>query len=152
MNKKTKIIIALLIVSNLILIGFLYFGKPKNNHSKPPMKMIIERLDFDEPQKAEFAKLIEVHRNDIENTHKRITKAKNNIYKDLKSETPSLNDSLIQVIATEVKQIEGLHFNHFKDIKNICNDKQKEEFNKLADELGTVFQPNKRPKNKRHDK
>lgn len=147
MNKNTKIIIALLLVSNLILIGFLYFGKPKNNHGKPPMKMIIKRLDFNKSQKEEFKKLIEIHRDNIQSTHRRITKTKNEVYKGLKTESPMLNDSLLQVITKGVKEIEVLHFNHFKDIKNLCNETQKVEFNNLADELGTVFQPNKRPKN-----
>lgn len=152
MNKTIKIIIALLLVSNLMLIAFLYLGKPKNNHGNPPMEMIIEQLDFDKTQKDEFKKLMDSHRNEIQTIHKKITSIKNEIYRELKNDNPMLNDSLLKKFVSGVKEIETLHFNHFLDIKNLSSNSQKEKFNEMADELGTIFQPSKGPKNKRHDK
>lgn len=149
MNKISKIIIALLILSNAIAIGFLFLGKKNHMPAMNPMKVIIEKLDFDKNQQQEFSELVDAHRKEIQAIYETITQSKNELYQGLKSENPAMNDSLLIKVTDAVKQIEISHFNHFVDIKSLCKDTQKQEFNKMADELTTIFQP-KKPKG--HDR
>ncbi len=152
MNKTAKIIIAVLLISNLLLVGFLFMGKNKKHQRKIPSEIIIEKLRFDDSQQSSYQELIEVHRKSVQKTHEKIVKTKNRFYKSLKDESPSINDSLRNEIIKGIKEIETLHFNHFQYIKELCSDSQKEKFNNMVDELSTIFQPKRRPKNKRHGK
>ena len=146
MSKTAKIIVILLILSNVISIGFLIMSKKKHPHPHSPKKIIIEKLNFDENQEQEFVNLIEVHRNEVKKTHQAIGRLKDELYKELKNENPVMNDSLFQEVTTTVMKLEKLNYEHFKDIKGLCTDSQLENFSHLIDQLGTLFQP-KRPKN-----
>ena len=125
-------------------------GKAQKGQEMRPMKLIIEQLNFDESQKKEFIKLVDSHKKEIKEVHQKIMSSKKNLYQELKNENASLDDSLLTIIANEVKEIEKAHFNHFLEIKELCNEEQKVQFAILADELSIIFQPRK-PKHPRND-
>lgn len=141
MSKLTKIAILFLILLNLVLATFLYMGKPKRGNKKIPKEIIEHQLGFDESQKQQFQELIEVHRKMMKKTHREIRMNKKKLYENLAQEKPTMNDSISNEIAKSFKKIEALHFNHFMDIKNLCNEEQKEKFNQMIGEFESIFAP-----------
>jgi periplasmic protein CpxP/Spy len=143
MNKKYLIffVIITLVVTNAILLFFL-MQRPK---PPQPQKIVIERLGFDNNQIAAYQKLIEEHRKIVKALDTKILAAKNDLYLLLvNNDIPTTSvDDLATKIADAQKEIEIAHFNHFKEIKNICNSSQTEKFKQFAADLVNIFNPKK---------
>jgi protein CpxP len=143
MNKKylNLFVIIALVATNAILVFFLMQrGKPRMN-PEAPKKMIIERLKFDDNQIDAYQKLIDTHRKDIKARDMQILAIKNELYllllhNDIDN---TAVDSLSIKIAEKQKEIELIHFNHFRAIKSICVGVQVEHFNALANDLVHIF-------------
>ena len=158
--EKTKLltitVIGLLLL-NFGTLGFLFFSGPKG-HKGPregrpkPKEIIIEKLHFDAAQQKDYDKLIEWQHREITKLDGNIREAKNELYSQLSQAEINVKtkDSLILVINSNQKQIEETHFKHFEDIKKLCHENQKEDFNALTEEFGRIFAPNK-PRRPRHD-
>ncbi len=147
---KTKLItfIALgLLLSNLMLIGFIFFSKPKAPLHGGPKKIIAERLHFDNKQIAEYEKLIILHRTEIKAKDALIRQAKNELYGCIASNNVSLKDSLQYKLGQLQIEIEEINYNHFLDIKKLCNQNQLADYNDLLNDLTKLFsRPNERPR------
>lgn len=147
MNKKTKLIIAILILLNLVLATFLFLGSPNKGMQPSPKEIIVEKLGFDEDQEEQYQKLIEEHQLEMMGLHKEIKKNKTLLYKGIAEDNKTYNDSIISIIGNNFEKIEQVHYNHFKGIKNICNQDQKQKFDALTKEINQLFSPRgKRPK------
>ena len=147
MEKSTfyKALIFILLVSNIGTIGFIYFGQ--NNrppHPEGPKQLVIDRLDLDQQQQKEYAVFIEKHQKSIRLKQTERTKLKNELYFLL---TQSIidtlkQDSLIELLTENHKQVELIHFNHLNEIKSICKDKEQlKKFDKLSLEFSKFFAP-----------
>jgi len=152
MNNTTKLVILFLVLSNAIALGFLFFDNKTHSQPPKPMEVIVEKLQFDENQQQEFTKLVRVHRKDVKSIHQSIVRLKNNMYQGLKKEIPVVNDSLLTLVANSVKELERIHYEHFMDIKNLCDSSQRTNFNELANNLGFLFQPQSPKEQKRREK
>jgi len=152
MNNTTKLVILFLVLSNAIALGFLFFDNKTHSQPPKPMEVIVEKLQFDENQQQEFTKLVRVHRKDVKSIHLSIVRLKNNMYQGLKKEIPVVNDSLLTLVANSVKELERIHYEHFMDIKNLCDSSQRTNFNELANNLGFLFQPQSPKEQKRREK
>ncbi len=147
MTKKGVFIILIigLLLINFILIGLL-ISKPEvsntletQEHHSPKM-VIIERLGFDDGQLKQYVELIDAHGVATKEKDAKIAQIKAELYQLLAGNLMYKKaDSLTSEIGKIQKEIELLHFNHFKDIKALCNEKQLIEFEKLAKDLATVF-------------
>jgi hypothetical protein len=143
MNKKYLnlfVIIALVATNAILLFFLLQRNKPRMNPDAPK-KMIIERLKFDDNQINTYQKLIDTHRKDIKARDMQILAIKNELYllllhNDIDN---TVVDSLSIKIAETQKEIELIHFNHFRAIKAICAGTQIENFNDLAKDLVNIF-------------
>jgi periplasmic protein CpxP/Spy len=156
--EKSKLItfsiIALLLI-NLATLGFLLFSGPKNGPIPPhggrpkPKEIIVEKLHFDSKQLADYEQLIQQHRKEITTTEDNIKSAKNELYLLLNNETVDVakKDSLISLLSNYQKEIETIHFNHFRDIKKLCKPEQLNDFNDLTEELSRLFSKPHRPRN-----
>lgn len=151
MNKKAKITIALLVLLNLVLMTFLYLGKPNPPKHKQPKDIIIEKLGFDKSQKEEFKTLIIEHRKNVKNLQDEIAHYKTILYQEINKNKTNINDSISAIIGLKFQELEKVHFNHFLEIKNICKEEQKEKFQDLTKHLQTIFRPTirKRERNKK---
>lgn len=139
-------IIALLVI-NIGTLGFLLFSGPKKGHFPPdggrpqPREIIIEQLNFDKKQQADYEVLIRQHRKQITATEDKIRDAKNELYLLLNSTSvdTTKKDSLVNVLGQYQKEIELIHFNHFNDIKKLCKPEQLHDFDSLTKELSRLF-------------
>lgn len=157
--KLLSIAVIGLFVINIGIVGFLLMKKPPmprggrppmGQDGRPPMnqegpkKMIIERLHFDNQQVAAYEKLIEAHQASVKLLSDSVKIAKNNLYQSLQSETFTGKDSLVSQLGALQRQIELLHYNHFTDLKKICQLDQMSYYNELTKELARFFDIDKK--------
>jgi protein CpxP len=156
--EKTKLltisVIGLLII-NFGTLGFLLLSRngnrPPHGGRPEPKEVIIDKLHFDKEQQKEYAKLIQWHRGEITKLDGNIRRAKNELYSQLNLAEVDVvkNDSLIDAILYNQREIEEVHFKHFQDIKKLCNKDQIDDFNALTEELSRIFAP--KPHGPRND-
>ncbi|MCE3296949.1 MAG: hypothetical protein K0R65_2663 [Crocinitomicaceae bacterium] len=124
----------------LLSNGFLlYFVLQPPNRPEGPKKLIIEKLHLDEKQTAAYEKLIHEHRNSIKKTEKQIGQLKQKLYSGLSSENTAETDSLVGLLGKKQMQIEKIHCEHFRDIKELCRPDQQIYFGGLSKELARLF-------------
>lgn len=147
-NKFFIFIIAALLISNIILAVFLFLRK--DGRRPRPREIIIERLKFDEKQTTEYDELIQKHRSLIPPQEEKMARLKTSMYSLLKnSPEQRVVDSLANEIGKVQTEIEFIHFNHFREIKELCRPDQLDEFYVLTEELSRLFAP---PPMKKHEK
>ena len=160
-KKKITFIIIALLVANL---GVLSFMMLKPNHRNPnngerfgengPKQRMIKRLDLNEEQSKMFTDLVETHQKAVIVYDEKIRNDKQELFSLLSEEvtSPSTVDSLTNNIAAYQKEIEVLHFNHFKNVKSLCKGEQVEKFNKLSKDLCKMFDQKRGKQMMRKDK
>lgn len=137
-------VVALLVI-NIGTLSFLFVNQ--HNHKKPhprrhqsnPKNIIIERLQLDDNQQAEYKTLIEQHREGIENVERSIRKLKAELYQQLNQESSSQKDSIIHQLSSLHAKIESIHYQHFNGLKAICKPDQMEDFKELSKDLAKIF-------------
>jgi len=140
MNKQliNRLIIAALLISNLLLLGFCFFSKPP--HPPRPKQLIIKKLDFDKTQIAKFEALIKSHQDGIIALEESIKTKKNELYSSLAESTESSKtEMLISEIGKTQSEIEKLHYRHFEEIKKLCREDQLPAYKELSKELVNLF-------------
>jgi len=138
-----------LLVSNLILVAFIFFRPPGHPPHKEPREVIIEKLNFNETQIAEYDVLIGVHQNDVRENEKEIIRRKNELYGTLASTAKgNYSDSLMNELGKLQSAMEQIHYSHFKDIRDLCTDAQMPAFDELTGELASLFKFPMKPERK----
>ncbi len=135
-------VIALLLI-NFLLIGFMVFNKKGRPNHEGPRNIIIEKLAFSDQQIAAYDGMIQQHRAAIRKKDDDILLLKSKLYTNIITNANS-KDSLIIALGKLQMDIENIHYKHFEDIKNICNQNQMLAFENLTKELGELF--NRKPK------
>jgi periplasmic protein CpxP/Spy len=147
-----------LLVTNLVIVSTILFKKeapasipqqpmqPGTERPGGPKFYIMEKLQFDEAQKAAYEKLVLNHRNSIDAKEAAIEQLKSKLYATLADDTLTpQKDSLEAALAAVQKQIEEIHYNHFMEIKQLCKPQQLPLYNELSKEFARFFMPPKRP-------
>ncbi len=147
-----------LLLTNLIIVSTILLkkdapapqpmqqGPPGAERPGGPKYYIMEKLQFDDAQKAAYEKLVLNHRNSINAKEEVIEQLKNKLYATLAYDklTPQ-KDSLEAALSAVQKQIEEIHYNHFMEIKQLCKPQQLPLYNELSKEFARFFMPPKRP-------
>ena len=136
-TKLLTILLAAMVILNVVMIGALI--RPKPGHSADPQKMIIEKLDLDQKQIELYQVLITAHQAGVRLKMDEMKAAKNALFMSLTDADDSEKTRLIDEIASIQKEIENIHYMHFRDLGNICRPDQQERFNALTHELAGVF-------------
>ena len=153
-TKLLSVLVAVLLALNLLLVGFMFFRTDKgviteqhSDHVQPKV-VIIKKLHFNNDQIDKYQLLINAHRAQIRATEDKIKNLKNKLYALLKSDAINENvkNELIDSLIVCQKHIELTHFNHFQDIKALCNKAQLSQFNALTEELSKLFPRRQKPK------
>ena len=137
-----------LLITNLMMAGFIVFRKPLPPQHEGPKKIIADRLHFDAGQRDEYEKLIAVHQSRIRSEDSLIRLTKNELYSGLNVNNETRKDSLEKKLGQLQVEIEEIHYNHFIDIKKLCKENQLSYFNDLLNDLAQLFakEPNNRPR------
>ena len=137
-NSFLVAMIAGLLISNILLVGFLINKSNNQPVRKLPKTLIINRLKLNNHQIDLYQNLIKKHRNAINATRNKIQKNKKLLYKGLNN-NEKINDSIFSIIKDLNNKIELINYNHFIDIRNICDDSQLKLFNEVSKDLHRIF-------------
>lgn len=139
----TASVIGLLIL-NVVVLTFFLLKKPGPGHRPHgPKDYIIEKLSFTDQQQAAYLKLIETHREEVQNQDAVIMAQKQQLYGLLSGSDTSGAFQLEQSIGMHQTEMERIHFNHFQAIKELCNPEQIPKFQELSMELAGLFSQRK---------
>jgi hypothetical protein len=143
----TLLSVALAII-NLVLIGFFLLGPAHGKEKNAPKEYILKQLNLDVEQVAKYDVLIEAHQKDRKALNRKIMTLRNELYPiALKDENASKKDQVLVQLASVHQDLELLHLGHFEELKKICREDQKKDFDALVDELTHLFGA-KHPKKK----
>lgn len=136
-SKILVLIIIALLVSNLTLLGFMFFGKKSGK--KPPERgksfsdFFEKRIGFTPEQSAKFHQLRDQHLENLKPFLKEVRKAKDSLFKIMRM--PQIPDSILEKAADNLAQKEKAQelqsFNHFRQVRELCTDEQKPRFDSL---------------------
>lgn len=132
-----KIFAITLLISNTVILAFIFFEKPTRADNKGPEKFIIKELKFDEAQIESFNKLKFAHQDSAQRLKNTGRELRENYFKLLRNDTTDnlLADQLLIQIVNNQKAIEQVTFSHFQSVKNICDSVQKEKFDNIILEV-----------------
>jgi Spy/CpxP family protein refolding chaperone len=152
-NRFSKWAIGILIVLNLITLSIIALQNFRWKASRQPeiredltTRVLSNRLNFDEAQVEELRNL---RRNHFERTRpisQAMHQNRQQLYRHLKqAEIDSAYvDSLAEEMGLHVSRMEKLTFQHFNDIKGICQPDQVEKFNQAAGRITMLLNPQSR--------
>ncbi|MDG1780959.1 MAG: hypothetical protein P8H59_08400 [Flavobacteriales bacterium] len=112
---------------------------PPGVDSEPRNKMI-QLLELSDDQVVAYDVLIGEHQHAVKALDQRVDSLKGALYEQLKGE---LNERKKDAIVTELShvhtEIDLIHFNHFTDIKALCDHEQKANFDNLIEDIQQMF-------------
>ena len=142
-NKGLLLIIIVLLISNLALVAYLVFGRSHDKKSPQSRgeyfsNFIKKELNFSEEQAAKFQQLMTGHFEKLKPIMAEVRKAKDSMF-TLMRQTEIPPDSILQKAAENIsqkqKQQELQSFNHFRLVRELCNDEQKLKFDSLISKM-----------------
>ena len=141
-RRNLVVTIVVLILLNIVTLLLLWFGRPKydsqNGIGMPErergqvQKLLKEELNFSEKQTEQYIVLRKEHRENTIQLNKEIRKIKREMFDHvLLNDGTALSDSLLKLTLEKQAQIEKLTFQHFQELKKICNSDQLQKLMKI---------------------
>jgi periplasmic protein CpxP/Spy len=142
MNEKVPAIwkwaVILLLLCNLGLILTMWLKPAMHNgpHGETPRDYAIRNLKFNDEQAKKYDVLIKAHQEAMHRLRHEAMEYRQQLFTNLGNAQSGLNtDSLAQLIANNQKQIEVTTYDHFAQVRLICTDAQKTEFDKIIGDV-----------------
>lgn len=140
-NKILLLIIAALLVSNLTLLGFMFWGKhadkKPSERGKPFSDFFEKELGFTPEQVTRFHQLRDEHLENIRPFLKEVRTAKDSLFGLMR--LANLPDSVVEKTADDLAQKEKAEelqsFRHFRKVRELCSEEQKIKFDSLMNKI-----------------
>ena len=131
-----KVIITILILLNLVTIGFLWFGRPRPRQgplNRNPIEFLSRQLRLTPQQQDEFDKLRDDHRDRLHILQERDRKFHDRFFEAIFLSKPDTSEvmHLADSIAVTRKEIELLMYSHFRHLQQLLNEEQKTKFHRI---------------------
>jgi Spy/CpxP family protein refolding chaperone len=142
-SSKIKLLVGttvLLIILNVIIVGFIWFGA----HAPRPLRdgrgpgpdraeLIIHELKLDETQRKQFEQLRDEHHHIIMAVNEKDRRTHQALFDLVKNgqDNTAASDSLINEIAENKKQIEQATYHHLAEVRKICTPEQQKIFDDI---------------------
>lgn len=148
-NKNYNILkwsVIALAVLNIVLMAFMWMG-PRGRHRGPlgppphghggPRDMIIQQLGFNDTQVKKFEELIQQHRAGMHDLDEKGRQIRNNYFKLMASDSldRKAKEGFEIAIAENQKNIDAFTFDHFRQVRVLCNDEQKKKFDQMIGDI-----------------
>ena len=128
-NTKWLWVMAGLLLLNLGLLAYLILGGNNQANQGQPRPLLETTLNFTEEQTSDFETLREEHREKSMALNNEIKSLKDVLFSDFTSSKDATGaDSLARKIANLHVKLDLATLNHFKDVRNLCTEKQKAKF------------------------
>lgn len=149
-NKWRAIVVALLVVLNTIALTVFWIERKSNNVQFPPQDnrigakdYLIKELGLDSLQRLQYDELINQHRQRTNEMHLHVRDAKDSFFALLNDSTiteSTVKKASLRAAETE-QQIDMQTFNHFKNIRSICNAQQQKKFDSIIRNAVKMMEP-----------
>ena len=143
LNNKYNWLIGLLLIGNLITLGFFWWNRPHPPFSpnRGPRDFLIKELELTSTQQEEYQNLIELHQKAVRTVKENIAHEREQFYDLLKNPLRSDSVTFAQAnkISLAIREIELIHLNHFEALRKLCNDTQKKKFDELLHQLSQLI-------------
>ena len=133
--------IALLII-NLAIISFFFFGRPKHKKHRPKKVRATEIMNLDKGQNEKFFKLADTHMTEMKALEKSQRELLATYFENImqRSDNTKNQDSLLQKVQIIEKEKVKSTYQHFEDIKSILRPEQLDDFKKFVEQaLGRIL-------------
>ena len=133
--------VGILAILNIVLLVNTWkkpgFMPPPRHMEGGPGRMIIEELKLSQEQIQQFEKLKEAHRSAMRELDGKGKELRNQYFDLLKQEQSDqkLSGELLSAIANNQKIIENVTFDHFRDVRKLCNVGQKKTFDSIIGDI-----------------
>lgn len=148
-SKPWKWMVGVLTALNITLLVFMlmHHGRPAmhgpamppphNIKGGGPAQMLIHELNFTPEQIKSFDALKEQHHEIVMKLREQGHDLRDNYFELLKSDSPDTNQIKEKGagIAANQLAIEEATFNHFKEVRNLCNPEQKKRFDSIINDV-----------------
>lgn len=128
--KFYKTIIVILIICNIAMLAFIWFGKPPHP-PKPGEHKLSSELGITGSSKEIADKLEREHHKQKRKLVDLDVDLHTKLYKGIGSENNS--EAILKEIESNKRELEEMTFTFFDEIANLCNDAQKEELQKFVE-------------------
>lgn len=139
-NRFLAIAVILLLVANIALVAFMFFGKsnkPPEKGGKAVFDKIVKELGMTEEQKTKYSSLREAHFSRIRPLFDTIRSMRQALFGLMKE--PVVNDSLVKLYTTKIsaKQTEAdtLTLNHFRTVRTLFTAEQKVKYDAFIQKM-----------------
>ena len=126
-----------ILLTFLLLLAFFFHPKAQSKYFTVPLSAHENVGDIKEDWVTVLQRVAEPVADEHQNNNQ-LNALKNKLYGQLVVE--NINpDSIFINIAEVQRNIEKIHFDHFKDIKKLCTKDQMQAFDSLSKELAEIF-------------
>lgn len=150
-NKAYRIgFFALLVINLALVMFFISMPKPPSQGANI-MEEVSSKLDFNEEQKNRFVAMAKLHREQMMALNKQERELTREYFSHLRQENQEAQlQDLVNSIQTVQESKLKLTYNHFEEVKTICNADQIAHFDDLLDDIMRVLTgENNRPARQR---
>ena len=149
-NKTWQVIIVLLFVANIGTLAFFwYFKLTTGRHARPTDKLgnaasyVTQQLNFNAQQQQQYQQLIEAHKRNTMALHEQLHDAKDHLFGLMNDSTASEAqvDSSAAMIGHLEQQLSLQTFNHFKQVRALCNPTQRHKFDGILKQVMQLMAP-----------
>jgi protein CpxP len=145
-NKLVTWAIILLVIANIVTLGFFWAGRIQHMKEGSPKEFLAEKLKLDENQKKQYFDLAKEHHENAQKIREKIKISKDAFFDLLQKE--NISDSTKTAAAREVslhlEELDLCTLEHFKKVRALCNREQKEIFNTVIHQIiGAVNEPSR---------
>lgn len=145
---RVKILRGAVIFLFLLNTGLIFFLMGRPPRPEGPKREIIQLLELDKEQVAQYEEIIMAHQIEIQTQDAKIIELKQALYQGLIDNQVD-TDSIFNLLSQEKIMIEKMHYNHFVALEALCNENQKGNFEKLTKRLTELFSIKKERMEKR---
>jgi Spy/CpxP family protein refolding chaperone len=140
-TKFLKVVIMLLLLINISTIAFMWFNRPQPKDNIGDF--FAKELHFTDKQKEQFNVLRDEHRQQRQSL-KALDKEKHDAYFDLLKnatvDSLAIKNAISELLKIKEKEELGT-FSHFQKVRAICDETQKEKFDKIIGEAARMMAP-----------
>lgn len=150
--KKQSILYILLIVLFLSNVFFIFHHVGRFGHKDHKSRFsMVEELNFNQEQQEAYDAMRNMHFDKMKSYSKRINELKLEMYSNIGEQeiSEAFLDSVADLIAAEEKNKDLEMYKHIRDVREICNDKQKAQLSKIINDA--IERRGKRGKSKKRD-
>lgn len=140
-NKFLSIAVVLLLIANIALVSFMFFGKEKKHHSKDggksPFDTMVKEIGMNDTQKKEYDSLRKIHFNNIRPLFDTMRVTRRSLFNLMKDE--NVNDSLVNVYTSRIsekqEEADKLTLHHFRRVRKLFTPEQQQKFDMFIQKM-----------------